>query len=257
MTDIRELAKRERRAETSRKTAEGKWRQAWWQTTLTLGSLDRKARFEACSVVVKATGQSREWVLERARLGAAFYEAGYHEITGLPPRMAVEMIRNKVEVNDQTIATLKQAEESGMSLREYSASLSGKSWSDTPAGASKETIQEIVAKHPKLVAQIITDTPERRVIVHQALASRYPTVPQRFTTVEEAPLEIVIAVRHLKKDAVRLTELLSTHSHNLSPAERDAVEEQVQWMRNAATLWESCLRSGSMDDELFSILAGE
>jgi hypothetical protein len=156
MTSIKVLALREKRAEADKRNAEDAWRRAWWNTTMELGGTAYEDRATACALVVETTGQSKSWVNSRSRTGEAFLKVGLNVyVHQLPPRMAVELVSKKVELTDEVVQNLKDAETNGMSLREFSASISGKAWADTPAGASKETIEEIVAKQPELVGQLV------------------------------------------------------------------------------------------------------
>lgn len=160
MTTIRQLAQREKRAEVDRKTAEEAWRTAWWATTYALGEYtDKTALAEACTVVSKATGRSPGYIRSRAKTGAAFLAAGHRNDT-LPPRMAIELVSHKVGLTDEVIEGLVAAERDGKSLREYSASLTGRGWSDTAAGASADKIEQIFAAQPEAVAEMVAKSPE-------------------------------------------------------------------------------------------------
>jgi hypothetical protein len=160
LIDIKELAAREKRAEANKRNAEESYQEAWWNTTMALGSLtDQKKRLDACNVVANALGHSVKWTRDRAKTGKSFYEAGILIVKDLPPRMALELATSKHEVNEVTVENLRNAGRTGMSLREYSRSLTGKSWSDTAAGASSEKITEIFAAQPEVVAELVANDP--------------------------------------------------------------------------------------------------
>jgi hypothetical protein len=157
---IEVLAQREKSAEASKRTAEEGYQEAWWNTTMALGQIsDQRKRLDACDLVASTTGHSVKWTRDRAKTGRRFHEAGFRIVKDLPPRMALELATSKHEVSEETVASLRKAGKTGMSLREYSKSLTGKAWSDTPAGASAETIQAILSSHPEVVAQMVNDDP--------------------------------------------------------------------------------------------------
>jgi hypothetical protein len=154
--NIRELAEREHRAEANRKTAEEHWRRTWWATTMALGKTHTKpSRAEAVGIVEQATGQSRGWIQSRAKTGEAFGTFTLRAVSALPPRMAVELARCKVEITAEVIKNLLKAEANGMSLREFSRQLTGKAWADTPAGISQDALREVIASQPELVGQLV------------------------------------------------------------------------------------------------------
>src|SRR3954471_8779281 len=104
LVNIRELAEREHRAEANRKTAEEHWRRTWWATTMALGATHTKpSRAEAVGIVVEATDQSRGWVQSRGHTGEAFKAFSLRSVSGLPPRMAVELVRQKIEITPEVV----------------------------------------------------------------------------------------------------------------------------------------------------------
>ena len=159
MIAIEVLVAREKRAEANKRTAEEGYREAWWDTTMALGALtDRRERLDACTLVAKTLGQKSDaWSRDRAKTGKAFIEANI-PVHGLPPKMATVLALSKVGVTEETVAYLRKAE-GEMSIREYSRSVTGKSWSDTAAGASGEKIQEIFDAQPEAVAKMVADDP--------------------------------------------------------------------------------------------------
>jgi len=154
--DIAMLAQREAAAETARSKADERWRTAWWALTLALGALpegEKKKVGEAQALVREITGQSLSYVKRRTRAGRGFSTLKGTET--LPPRMAVEVVEQGIVPDAALVKRLLQAEKDGMSLREWSAELSGKAWADTPAGASAQTIEDIVAAQPQAVAAVV------------------------------------------------------------------------------------------------------
>lgn len=151
-TNIAVLAEREARAEAAKGKADLAWRKAWWATTVALGQIEGKGNIgDAQKIVRETTGQSVRWVSKRTVAGRRFMVLKDHET--LPPRMAIEVSVAGVEITETVVEQLIEAEKNGMSLREFTASLTGKSWADTPEGASEETIEKIVAAQPEVVAR--------------------------------------------------------------------------------------------------------
>lgn len=158
---IEELVAREKRAEANKRTAEQSYREAWWDTTMALGSItDQKQRLDACKLVANALGQKSDaWSRDRAKTGKLFREAGFMVVKHLPPKMATVLALSKAGVTEETVANLREAEAKAMSLREYTKSVTGKSWSDTAAGASAEKIAEIFAAQPGAIAEMVVNDP--------------------------------------------------------------------------------------------------
>lgn len=167
MTDIARLAVREKAAEAAKGKADAAWRAAWWATTLALGEVTgRQAIGDAQRLVREVTGQSKTWVQERARAGRLFASL---ETGGAPPRMAVEVARAGVIVTQDVVDSMIEAEQDGVSLREFTAQITGSAWSDTPEGASEATIERIVAAHPGPVARAVIHHPPARQAAEEAL----------------------------------------------------------------------------------------
>jgi hypothetical protein len=145
----------------------------------------------------------------------------------------------------------------------YDASKAGSRPRDSRPGAAAQIInkrgaaavlEELDEDGLLDLAEALTAKPEHRLLVHQAMDKHYPAVEKHQTSKAEAPREISVAIIAMKKAGRQLTELLATHAHELNSDERDAVLGQIAWLLNACGLWQSCLSSGSMDDELLAML---
>ena len=135
MTGIQRLAQLEAEAEQNKTKAEATWRKAWWETTLALGQItDRHAISEAQKLVAEVTGTSLRWIQDRTRTGRKL-DPTLKIIRTLPPRITMECVRKGVRIDNAMIDAMLEAERDGVSLREFSASLGGRGWSDTPGGA--------------------------------------------------------------------------------------------------------------------------
>ena len=115
-------------------------------------------------------------------------------------------------------------------------------------------VDELGATQLEDLANVLTSTPAYRLMVNRAMDKNVPKIAQGAPSPEQTPREITVVIIKMKQAGRRLTELLATNAHHLTSDERDAVQAQIAWLRNAAGLWESCLSSGSMDDELMLML---
>lgn len=243
--NIRELAEREHRAEANKKDAEDHWRRTWWATTMALGKTDNKAsRSEAVGIVEKATGQSRGWIQGRAKTGEAFMGFTLRSVGKLPPRMAVELARNKVEITAEVIRDLLQAEADGMSLREFSSKLTGKAWADTPAGASEETIEQIVAAHPDVVGRLVAQHEDASQAHDAAVLSRHQrgegyVRPADWSSSAHVLTRLTLAVKELRKECDKAGDLTENTKATIAWAQaelsaitngRDFVGEVETWL---------------------------
>ena len=204
--NIRELAEQEHRAEANRKTAEEKWRKAWWATTLALGSiLGKLEQRTAVTVVEETTGQSRGWIQSRARTGEAFQSMSTSFVSQLPPRMAIELVRNKVELTNQVVTDMLQAEKDGVSLREFSSKITGKAWADTPEGASEDAIKKMIASRPELVGRLVAENQEAsqahdsEVLSHCDRGPGY-IQPADWSSPKNVLTRLTLAVKQLRKE---------------------------------------------------------
>lgn len=179
MTSITHLVEREAQAEQARGKADAKWRAAWWDTTTALGTItDRTALRNAVDIASVVLNLSRGYVQKRVKTGRVFRN---WDLRDLPPRMAMEAAANQGSRDvGSLVASIKQAETDGISLREFRERLTGKAWADTPAGASKETIEQIVRANPAVAAQAVlgNSTAERAFhdAHHERLREQHPNI---------------------------------------------------------------------------------
>ena len=175
MSNVERLARREKAAEVAKGKADAAWREAWWATTMALGEVTgRQAIGDAQRLVREVTGQSDGYVKDRTRVGRAL---GRLETTGAPPRMAMEVVRSGVDVTQDVIEEMIQAERDGVSLREFTEQITGNAWADTPEGASEATIERIVHAQPVAVARAVVQHPPARRAAERESATRH--LPER------------------------------------------------------------------------------
>lgn len=204
--NIRELADREHFAEANRKNAEERWRRAWWATTLALGAITTKAeRAEAVTTVEEVTEQSRGWIQSRARTGEAFQSMPKARVSQLPPRMSIELVRNKVPITAVVVKDMLQAEKDGVSLREFSSRITGKSWADTPEGASEDAIKKMIASRPELVGRLVAENEEASQAHDSEVLSHGEHVdgfvkPADWNSPKHVLTRLTLAVKQLRKE---------------------------------------------------------
>lgn len=148
VVDVIKAAQREATAAVGRTKADAAWLTAWWVLTEDLADLDQEFATDAVAKVADILGQSPNTVRNRRNLGQRMAALGIQDQT-LPPRM---MLAIPVAMFDAaTVAKARKANLDGMSLREFSASLTGKEWSDTAAGTSPEKLAATLGSVPKEV----------------------------------------------------------------------------------------------------------
>ena len=227
--DIAVLAQREARAEASKGKADAAWRSAWWATTLALGQITgKRAVGEAQAIIRETTGQKQDWVWKRTRTGRAFAGLGASET--LPPRMAVEIVQAGIEVTESLAQQMIQAERDSVSLRDFTAGLTGKAWADTPEGASEATIEQIVKAQPERVGRAVAREPVAREAVHQETRRRYAQQAQEAGLREPEPMkgalmsEAVTIRTHIDNQTEDLMSLL----RRAEPDERQQITDYVR-----------------------------
>lgn len=154
---IARAARAEKMAEGDRKAAETAWRKAWWKTTHELAKPDDSAKKEIGEMYDEAEailGQSRRYLKQRRQVGLAFSALERTEIETLPPRKAMVVADAKIKVTDEVIEAIKESERKEESLREFSARLTGKSWSV----GSEEEIEKALEAKPELAAKVAAKT---------------------------------------------------------------------------------------------------
>lgn len=132
MNAIEQAARREQAAERNRVEAETVWRQAWWSTTLALGTpaeSDRQAVTTALDTAQRILGQSRSWLSSRRKLGRLLTGLPAGQVHALPPRLAIAFSDAHGDPLN-AIQVLRDAETRGLSLRDFAQELGTqpKSW---------------------------------------------------------------------------------------------------------------------------------
>ena len=154
---IARAARAEKMAEGDRKAAETAWRKAWWKTTLELAKPDDSAKKEIGEAYDEAEailGQRRDYLSSRRQTGRAFVVLAHDEIETLQPRKAIAVKDAGIPVTTEVIEMLRESEREEESLREFSARLTGTSWSV----GSDEEIEKALEAKPELAAKVAAKT---------------------------------------------------------------------------------------------------
>lgn len=160
---IERLATYEAAAATQRGKADAVWRSAWWALTLGLAEVpnDGTGRPQL-ERVAQITGTTVNSVRNRGRLGRRLVTLGVSNLDTLPPRMVLAIPAELLTV--ATVERAREAEAEGLSLREFSAALTGREWSDTAGGASAEKIAETLSKaEPEVIEKALGKLPAARL----------------------------------------------------------------------------------------------
>lgn len=237
MTDIRALAEAEKQAEANRKNADAAYRKAWWSTSYALGGIsDTLKRRAAVNLVSQITGTNSGYVTSRAKAATMLRNAGITKAKAskLPPRMTLEVTRIKdIVVTQQLVNRVLRAEAGGMSLREFSRELTGKSWADTPEGASMETVQQIIASQPQLVGQLVAQheaasrAHDGEVLRKHEREGHLVTRPADWDSAEHVLTQLTLAIKALRRECDKPGDLTENARATIrwAQAELTAIEE--------------------------------
>lgn len=244
----------EQEAERSRAAAEDEYRRRWWQTTWALADVERAKWGEARDEYRRRTGHSGDYAKRRRTTGARLPERGL--ATPLPqPRfaqVAADALGSGASEADTAamVGLLAYADEQGMSLREFSQQLTGRSWggaeSLTPA-EEDAVVRRVARNRPAVLADIVEDDEgvqdevDRRLRTRSDAADRLRSQRQR-TSLDDRADELELE-----------SEVLAAHRHV-----RRAIE--LAGARRAGTfgdLLESVQALGVRVDGLAAILRGE
>lgn len=134
IASVKRAARAEKTAFQAQAETERSAREAWWATTDALAAVPATPQVDlsaAISYVADTLGQTRGWVTQRRTCGRYFHRSSDEIRVRLIPRFAVAAAQAKAD--PETAAELiLQAEHEGASLREFSAMLTGNSWTSAP-----------------------------------------------------------------------------------------------------------------------------
>jgi|SRR5215831_6697609 len=204
VSDIKALATLEQRLANERDKVDVKYRTAWWRTSIALSKVRAgEDRAVAIRVVMTVTHQSNSWIHERAKL-AKYIAPDIPRTTvyKLPPKLTAEVVRAQLPIDKAMVKRLLKADQEGTNLRDFARELTGKSWPDTPAGASRETITKMVQAQPELVGEVVASHPKAsQAHDREVLASHnrgQAATPTRHDPNEGVLLELTKAVMRLR-----------------------------------------------------------
>jgi hypothetical protein len=155
-------------ADRTAEDAESARRQAWWETTWAIAALSDNPRdverLSARELYVRRTGHNPSAFSNRFRTGRAF-----PSFDGPLPRgrLAIEAV-----IHGADMKALLAAERDGLSLREFSVSLTGKEWADRPDGVAAAVERLGVAAIAEHLVTVAPSTLAEASVRPEVLAER-------------------------------------------------------------------------------------
>lgn len=160
-------------AEKAATAAEEDRRRTWWATTWALASVPRTEWAEAQAEYVKRTGHSKIYCDNRRRTGTRLTETMLAH--GLPTPRFAEAAANWIGKDGDeakvalAITLLAEAEKNETSLREFSAALTGRPWTNKPENMTEAeedaVIESVAKKRPRVIARQATKPTVAKAIV--------------------------------------------------------------------------------------------
>lgn len=157
----------EHRADMDRASAEDAWRKSWWATTWLLAECPAEDWPTARDAYVDNIG-SASVASDRRRTGQRLPLSALTEGRLPGPRMAQaasSTLGGKASDSDtaEMVAKLYAAEDEGLTLREFSQQITGRSWTKAPEDLTKADedaiLARIAAKRPEALAAAVAESP--------------------------------------------------------------------------------------------------
>lgn len=128
---------------------------------------------------------------------------------------------------------------------------------DMPPERQAEVARELLAS-PGVAERVVADD-DTRDTVHKALDERYEQAPKPYPIKprrDDTPMRLIYEFRLLHQAMDRIVRMATSGTAVVNDAERDALLDEVRWLRNALDLTESGLNAGSLDQALAALLDG-
>lgn len=126
-----------------------------------------------------------------------------------------------------------------------------------PPERQAEVARELLAS-PGVAERVVADD-DTRDTVHKALDERYEQAPKPYPIKprrDDTPMRLIYEFRLLHQAMDRIVRMATSGTAVVNDAERDALLDEVRWLRNALDLTESGLNAGSLDQALAALLDG-
>lgn len=238
-------------AEQTAVAAEDARRSTWWATTWALAEVPRSEWGDAQALYIQRTKQSIGHAKERRSVGARFSQSRLG--TTLPqPRFAQEAsrwVRGNPDEDKlaEAVKLLADAEESEMSLREFSQMLTGKPWTKTAENlteADEDAIVEKVArKRPERLADVVEKSdPVRREVTRRATKRN-----------EEHRTKIKEQIKPLAETAEKIREHYEETETGTSDPTLQSIIHLIRDAHMAETVW--AMNGGNADADLVNALS--
>jgi len=175
--------KNERRADLDRSSAETAWRQSWWETTRLLAACPGEDWSEAKATYLANIG-SIKMASDRRKAGRRLPESFFTEGQLPGPRMALSAATAlgadaSDEATAEMVAKLYAAEADGLTLREFSQAITGRSWTNVPEELTRADedaiIRRLADRRPEALAAAVADSPKAMGAVDDERSRRRTT----------------------------------------------------------------------------------
>jgi hypothetical protein len=236
---LKRATRAEKAMDKTREQSERDWRDAWWVTTMALAAVPARPQEDltaATSFVADTLGQSRQYVSMRRSCGRHFFQLELEIRNRLTPRFAIAAAQAKADA--ETAAELiLQAEHEGASLREFSAMLTGKSWTNAPESmTAQERIHVAQTELKQRPHEVLADDAVRESADEASIqirASRAPrshpdhveNVTDRFEQGMARNLGIDIPVQHIEAGTKEL--LMAMFARDIHGTDEAAYERAI------------------------------
>lgn len=158
----------ERRADLDRSSAETAWRRSWWETTRLLAACPDEDWAEAKAAYAANIGAA-SMASDRRKAGRRLPESFFIKGRLPGPRMAqaaATALGADASDNDiaEMVARLYDAEDDGLTLREFSQLITGRPWTNSPEDLTNADEDAIIARiarnRPEALAAAVADSPK-------------------------------------------------------------------------------------------------
>lgn len=270
---IAALARTERDAESRQELSKIAWRRAWWELTISLGSVEDTPRAilsQAYDLACDITGQSRGRMSARRSVGAKVkdLQAGMGNV---PPETAMEWVLAGRNLDGEGVAQLTRYDREGLSKRdvlriiadedqtEVRASMrTAQDYADTAAQVRRAVerdpaIAREVAQSPAVRREVDSQRVEhaRRSFADAGLSPQRPNAGHAETVKDMRALDLTAQARQALRAA---TDALA--DKGLDEEMRSALSDRADSIERALIAFRQAI-SGDVDEALARLLEEE
>lgn len=273
-------------AEKAAEQAEDERRSTWWDTTWALADVPRAEWGQAEAEYVRRTHGKASTAKKRRLAGSRFPESSLAGTLPMPrfAQVAADWLGAKADDAKvrEAVRLLTEAERNEQSLREFSQSLTGKSWTNAPENmteADEDAVIEKVAKtRPHAIANQVSKPAVAKATMQNAAArksmvesnrkpGKHPSMPTPKKTdpadkAEKAPnvleLQGMITEFHIlagdAADTRKITALYKSMEQYLTDEQRNDLAEIAVKVQDAWDMLRSVITTPVTDDALHDLI---